>query len=226
MEQVKLEKYPTIFKLNENDQSLIIKFSLLVSTETGYRQITLPAKCRDYLLDIGWSKMYSQPVNIYGMKYDYSKDPFDEDHLQLSLTFPSKTVMANFLKHLDYIHEKEKVTGVNEFTIVFTTDQDKTLIVVADKKWQSTPWKLSLYTYYLKVMSYPSPDELDYPESKYAQDLTSGIEAKLLSHVTDDFVFYYKDLEYNHSSSGFVSTIINSWPGKNEAHKHIFGGTV
>lgn len=218
----KLIEYKRKDHLGEIFQSLDVKFSFLKERDSSYEQITNPGKCRDFLGDVLWSKNKKMPVDIWGFRYSHEKDPFDEDFLKLSLKFPKgKGALENFKNNLSLLHEKEKEAGVPLTTVLDTQEKD-TLIVIADAIWQKTPWRLSLYTFYLKVISYPSIKQLDYPECDYITQLDKKTETTLLSHVKDEEeAFFLPTLDSNHEHAGFVATI----RGENgKESKRIFGG--
>jgi hypothetical protein len=202
----------TLIKYSGNDylaeifQSLDIKFSFVKKIDDNtFEQQTTPAKCRDFLGDCIWSKVTGKPVSIYGFKYDYKAKPYDSDALRLSLTFPSEESYNNFITNSD---------ADDRFNIIVEkTDQPLTLIVEADKLWQEAIWKLSLFTFYLKIFSYENFSELKEPEDKYMSILTPEIEAKLLSEVSKEGREVVKEsLSASHNRSGFVSIITRSDP--------------
>lgn len=231
---VKLNVWKNNKHLSEIFQSLDVKFSFLTQQEAGeFTQILQPCKCRDFLLDVLWSKHTKKAASIYGMSYNYEKAPYDEDHLKLSLAFPDEESKTNFLANVPkFLHEKETRAGVECLTDILETEDKQTLIVVADQKWQAAPWKLSLYTYYLKLCGYADPNnpKRGSPEYGYKERLTAEKEEVYLSHVTDDFVAFFDNLDYNHNYGGFISTMKDPFKGgvgypKHETHYHLFGGT-
>ena len=90
--------------------------------------------------------------------------------------------MNNFIANLTYLHEKEKQAKVKRSKI-FTTDDKSTLVIEGANWWIKSIWKVSLYTFYLKVMSYKSVADVKSPENGYISCLTSEIEAKLLAKI-------------------------------------------
>lgn len=202
-----LKEYKKSAHLAEIFQSVDIKFSFLKKdTAEEFSQITAPAKCRDFLGDVLWSKETGKSVVIYGFKYDYKADPFDEEALQLSLTFPSQESLDAFKSHLDFIHEKEDTAGVSR-TEVYETDDKGTLILVADPSWQKSPWRISLYTYYVKLASYPDMTKLESPEKDYAKVLTKEKESVLLANVKSTEKYFHAAMYANHEEAGIVATI-------------------
>lgn len=224
---VKLNLYKDKPHLTEVFQSLDIKFSFVTQQEEdGFTQIIPPCKCRDFLIDMLWSKYYIKPFFIYGMSYNFDSNPFDGDALKLSLKFPDKKTKDNFIINVPkFLHPIEAFSGELGLTEVLETDEEDTLIIVADPKWQSATWKLSLYTYYLKLCGFSNPASPPYGscEAGYKEVLSEQIEKQLLNHVNDDFVWYAEEIGHNHNYSGFVATIRNDL-GTNGNSAHLFGG--
>lgn len=203
MEKIKLVKFKNPKGTSEIFQSLDIKFSFV---NKEYEQITNPIKCRDFLGDCIWSRKANQPAQIYGFSYDWTKTPYDLDVLRLSLTFPDAESKEYFLTNIEKLHEKEEAALVENKTKVFETQDKQILVIEADKVWQSSIWKISLYTFYLKLISYESISELSNPEDKYWNTLESK-EEFLLSKIQEENEFVYPDINYAHNYSGFVSCL-------------------
>ncbi len=226
---VKVNAFKEPPRLNEIFQSLDIKFSFLTQQgEAEFTQIIPPCKCRDFLLDMLWSKHTGERATIYGMTYDYKELPYDSDYLKLSLKFPDGSSKQFFLEHVTtFLNPIEEKAGVFSLTRVLETEEKDTLVVIADPKWQSATWKLSLYTYYLKLCGFRHPNNVpeNAPEHEYSTFLTKKVEDIMLSHVSDDLMWFYLSINMNHNYSGFVNTITNR-EGNNANHHHIFSKGV
>lgn len=229
--KVKVNKWKEKGRLNEIFQSLDVKFSFLTQqSEDEFTQILQPCKCRDFLLDVLWSKHTNKLAVIYGMSYNYSIHPYDEDHLKLSLTFPNKESKDNFIANVPkFLHEKEESAGLGEKTVVLETEDKQTIVVIADPKWQSSTWKLSLYTYYLKLCGYTDPNspQPGSPEAEYKPHVTKERESVLLSHVTDEFTWFFDNISYNHNYGGFLAAVrfLDLGGGMtNQNYHHLFRG--
>lgn len=194
-------------RASEIFQSLDIKFAFVVKeNEDAYKQQHLASKCRDFLGDCIWSKEIDSPVSIYGFHYTYKDTPYCLDKLQLSLTFPDKESKDCFINNFDYLQTKEMDSNIDGSTWA-ETDDELTLIVFADKAWQSAQWKLSLYTFYLKCFSYPTMADLQSPEDSYITTLTPEKEKVLLSYITKDVKHLHDNIHMAHNYSGFVSLL-------------------
>lgn len=197
-------------KYNQIFQSLELKFSFVNKVEEGvFKQMFDIVKCRDYLADCAHSRNLGISINVFGFEFDYKETPLDEDKFRMMIKFPNNTSMENFKKNIDYIHNKEKIAGVSETEIIETEDKS-VLIIEADPIWQQTAWKISLYTFFLKVASYPSLDEIQYPEREYMGVYNNVNEKKFLSNVkkiTSDYVTATLDKFLLHNRTGFYSIL-------------------
>ena len=208
---VTLIKYPNPTQYSEIFQSISLLFSFVSKKEEEYHQLFHPVKCRDFLGDCIWSKKTGNPVNIYSFYYDYKSHPYNEDMLRMSLTFPTNEALKNFKSNFEpFLHKKEtrpatEPSGIYMCKYHEITNNPLTLIIEADPIWQSSAWKLSLFTYYLKLMCYPDVNKPSNPENEYASLLTPEIEEKLLSkiHCMEEIV--PETIDTAHNYSGFVS---------------------
>lgn len=203
MKQVTLEHYKQPKHLAEIFQSVEVKFAFV---NEKYEQVSQPCVCRDFLGDVLWSKFTKRPVSIWGFSYNYDSAPYDEKVLRLSLKFPTEQTQANFIQHLHFLEEKEKIANTKPLEILLTQEHD-TVILEADPVWQSNIWKLSLYTFYIKKYSSNNPDNLEKPESTYQQYLTQEIETTLLTNVHNPYKDLTNSLNDNHENRGVIATI-------------------
>ena len=204
MDKIALKLWADNKHLTEIFQSVDIKFA---HVNDKYEQVHQPCKCRDFLGDMMYSRHHSKPSHIYGMLYDYEKNPYDTETTRLSLKFPSKDQRENFINNFVYLTSKEGAFGIPK-SIILDTDQENTLIIEGHKDWQAAVWKLSLYTFYMKVMSYQKTNELKSPEKEYRDGLTDSLEEALLKNIQNDKANgIEKSLESNHNSAGFYSMV-------------------
>lgn len=213
MKKVNLIKIKANY-LSEIFQSLDIKFSYV---NKKMEQVSAPAKCRDFLGDCIFSRKIKKQIYIYGFKYNFMETPFDD--CRFSLTFPDEQSYNNFIANIGWLHEKEKQAGV-KLSKIFLTDEKSTLIIEGSNHWISAIWKLSLYTFYLKVISYKTVNYVLYPENEYIEKLTPEIENKFLSKVksrrvekytTDSTVTIHNDYGfYSMISRGKVANPVNT----------------
>lgn len=203
---MKLKPFSGKQALSEIFQSLNMKFSFV----NRNKQVSMPAKCRDFLGDCIWSRVQEKPVDIYGFQYDYKKTPYMLSKTKLSIKFPNKATKANFMSHLEYLHEKEKIAKVTLTNIIETDDKD-VVVVEGSKHWQEHPWKLALYTFYLKVMSMNDTNKIiTNPEDTYWNKIKPN-EDILLSLVkkSQDYS-WYEDIYTQHNCSGVISMLNRS----------------
>lgn len=207
MKSVKLKKI-AVKHLCEIFQSLDIKFAYV---NKKMEEVSVPAKCRDFLGDCIFSRKAGKSVGVYGFNYDYSKQPFDD--CRFSLKFPNHDSYTNFINNISFLHEREKQAGV-KLSKIFTTDDKSTLVIEGSNYWVSAIWKVSLYTFYLKLISYKTPTEVESPENKYLEKLTPEKEAKLLSKVKNkkSEEFHHADIYSVHNNYGFYSLLQGTNP--------------
>lgn len=222
MDKIVLKLWTDNSSLTEIFQSVDIKFA---HVNDKYEQVHQPCKCRDFLGDMMYSRTREKPIHIYGMHYDYTENPYDNETTRLSLKFPSKDQRENFINNFVYLTSREEAHGIPK-SIILDTDQENTLIIEGHKDWQSAVWKLSLYTFYMKVMSYQHTNELKSPEQQYREGLTDSMEALFLKNIQNDKVNEIeKSLESNHNSSGFY-TMIYIYNNKKHYKEHNYKGAT
>jgi len=218
MKKIKL-KLIKVSNLAEIFQTVNLKFAFV---NAAYEQVSSPCICRDFLGDCIWSYKTKEAVGLYGFKYSFADSPYDLEKLRLSLTFPTDESKINFLGNLAYLEDKQDLVGL-KYKLVFSTQLKDTLVIELDKEWQADPWKLSLLTFYLKIMCYKDIKDLQNPENEYIVHLTPEIEQKMLDKVKEPSISDYSKigLSENHNRRGFVSVIKGAAPVE---HKYIFGG--
>lgn len=200
---IKLKEYVGPVDLAEIFQSLDMKFSFV----NRNKQVSMPAKCRDFLGDCIWSRVQEKPATIYGFSYNYKDTPYMLSKTKLSIKFPNSVSKESFIKNLNYIHEKEKQAKVPK-TKVFETEDYYTVVVEGSKHWQEHPWKLALYTFYLKVASMRDTNKITVqPEQGYYNKI-KPVETQLLSLVKKSVNYEWHNSIYKqHNYSGVISMI-------------------
>lgn len=208
--------------LAEIFQSVDIKFSFV---NKKMEQVTVPAKCRDFLGDCVFSRRYKKAVYIYGFSYNYTQKPFDD--CRFSLKFPNKETMTNFINNINYLHEREKQAGV-KLTTIFNTDKQNTLVVEGSNYWINSVWKISLYTFYLKLISYKTLADVESPENDYVTVLTPEKEAAMLSKIKGRKLDHFPNLStYDvHNNHGFYSMLTSGKALNPETTAYVLGDLV
>ena len=195
-------------------QSISVLFAFVTKKDDVYTQLFAPVKCRDFLGDCIWSKKTGNSVNIYGFSYSYDK-PFDQDMLHMSLTFPTPKSLTNFKNNLHFIHEKEHQAKILEPTLYWETQDPLTIFLEADPIWMSNTWKLSLFTFYLKLMCYEDTTQVETPENEYLEVFTPEIEQKMLDNLNNMEENISSSMYETHNSTGFFSIIKKHHKGLN-----------
>ena len=194
--------------LSEIFQSIDLKFSFVRKLdEDSFKQLHNHAKCRDFLGDVIWSNKTGNNVGIYSFYYKKPGNEIDADKTRLSLRFPDGESEGNFMANLHFLQEKEANYGLSQL-VVFKTQVKHHWIIEADSDWQSNLWKISLFTFYIKLLSYKTPKEAKEPENEYLADLTPKKEHKLMSHIKVMFDEKFGNGIYEvHNNSGFHSLL-------------------
>lgn len=209
-------------RLSEIFQSLDIKFAWV---NHKFEEVSVPGKCRDFLGDCLWSKKTGNTAAIYGFVYDYKDKPFDD--CRFSLKFPNDSARENFINNIYYLHDKEKQAGV-KLSKVYKTQNKDTLVIEGSNHWINSTWKISLYTFYIKVMSYPTPSDVKSPENSYIEYLKDGKEEILLSKIKRLRTEYIpNNMGDAHNYMGFVSLIQgNAWCLETNKNKQLVFGAA
>jgi hypothetical protein len=202
-----LKLYPDNLSLCEIFQSLVVKFAFV--NEDG-QQVQKEAKCRDFLGDVVWCHATDEePYEIYGSEYDPNKFRWDSEVTRMSLKFPNDKTKDNFMKNFHQFQELERKYGIPE-SVCLETQYPLRVVVVSDKVWQSHEWKVSYYSFLLKILCYPTVADLESPESKYYKVYVEkqGEEYLMgnLHKVVDD---HKSDIYDAHNNSGFYSILNN-----------------
>lgn len=242
MDKIEFTPWEGAANLAEIFQCMDIKFSLLDKDNV---ELLPKIKCRDYLGDCVWSKLTGHEMSIYGVSYNFSETPYEENNLKMTLRFPTPESQTNFVNNISYLHKKEEKAGT-EKTKVYETQEKDTLIVEADKVWLIDQWRISLYSFYLKLLAYANPEQPSGTEREYKRHLTSVWEKAMLSVVKtaaplfrepeiyepdedgdydydeDNRKSSYRNVYEIHGESGFYSILIKcmSYP------PNYFGSTV
>jgi hypothetical protein len=182
-------------------------------------------KCRDFFGDVLLANYYNKKVGIYGLEIDPAIQKINPEKVEMLLRFDSPVDLKSFLDNLHYLN---KIEGENNFD--YTTClhvNNSTLLLNADKRWQDNAFMMSLWSYLVKCISYPIPENTDifkgvefYKTSNeylYFKDVEKSIYSvlKYLNLFKIDGVSGWDGEDYPfkintiHSSSGFVSLIKN-----------------
>lgn len=110
--------------------------------------------CKDYVQDVFWASINGRPAEIYGMRYDPSKDlPIPEDKLILMMR-AGKGSPDNFLSMARagavLLRQLDKAVKFSS-TRVRCSEEAKVAVYEADIRWTHSPALLSLYTLLMRV---------------------------------------------------------------------------
>jgi hypothetical protein len=141
-------------KYYEIQQTAALRFAFVNKTdETTVRQVFAPVMCRDFLGDVLYSEREKRTAEIFGFKYDPNEKKIDRDVTRMSISFPSQEHLGFFKEHLFWLHQLEEANGLS-LTKVIETDEKEILIVEGDTWWMGGIWRISAYTFFLRIMTY------------------------------------------------------------------------
>lgn len=192
-----------------------------------YEQMSLGVKCRDFLGDCIWSQKTGKIASIYGFSYSYKKTPYDLTKTCLSIKTPNDKEYNSILNNIGVLNSLEKEYGIKQTKILLTQEKN-TLVLEGDKLWQSNVWKISLYSFLLKLLCYDLTHGLvaskySSPEDSYAKTLFEKDNLHLLMsnlHMMDEVV--HKEIGMAHNYSGFIS-VLNR---KTDTYKYLNTNTL
>ncbi len=222
MPLITLEKRP-VRCMSEIFQAIDIKFAFVNSK---LKEVSAAAKCRDFLGDCIVSKLKKSQVSIFGFFYNYETTPYD--NCRFSLMFPNEHTKETFIKNLPWLHEKETQAGVT-LSKLYRTQYKDTLLIEGDDAWISNVWKVSLYTFYIKVCSYPSVEQLQEPENEYINSLTKKKECVILKTIKKQLKEHLPEgMGDCHNSLGWYSLLnlhtSSYYPWISKMYSQIFKG--
>lgn len=212
--------------LNEAYQTSGIRFALLQKKhENVFHQITPRVKCRDYLNDCIAFGQAGKAFESYGLKFDPNDfKPNLSKPLHFELYWSKQEEEKAFLNQVELLQQYEYSIGINR-SVVTSIDKN-TVIIEADPFWQSNQVVYSLYTWLLRLLSYPietKPTHLrgyideviSYLKSKRADEYSFLV--KIQPKVWDVVLPNLRDLKLK-EWAGFEVV------GRNTKKIHNFGG--
>lgn len=189
--RVSIKNSPNLVEggLGEIYQSIQTKMALLAPNGDEFIRITPYVLCRDFLVDVYTFTKRNQKFGIYGMSFNPKKDQPSMNEACLALKFPSQDSQNRFDKQLDVLHSIELA---NEFKQTeYIPLEDKTGIIIGDKKWLGSCLLWSLYTSLARILCYDLNGENDFVKVMRARFLACGqdpqaeTDAFLVNSVSD-----------------------------------------
>lgn len=204
---MELQIYPAKLHLNEIFQSLDIKFALV---NDDWQQVQMEGKCRDFLGDIIWSEAIGHgSFEIYGSRYNPAIVQWCSSKARVSIKFPEERFKRYFIKHLPQLNKMEAKYNL-EPSRFYETDNPLRIVVEGDVTWVSHEWKISLYSFLLKIASYYRPSSIRNPDDGYFKLWkVDGNAEYLMKNIHQDVMFHHDDIYAAHNQSGFVSILNN-----------------
>lgn len=135
-------------------QSLEVKFSFCNLKDGVLHEQFAPVKCKDFLGDVLHAELNKTKFRIYNFEYDGATQQIDRDACRLLMYFPNEKERDLFKANIGKLINIESENGLDLYTDVHETDDPNVLYVEGHEFWLSTIWRISLYSFLLKVMCY------------------------------------------------------------------------
>jgi hypothetical protein len=190
--------------------------------EPKWECINMASNCRSYLV-CAWNylhrnKKYKKDLNVAIFLEDdfskYTKIGIFMGAGQYDKKGISGSTMKQVEKNLPKLHAIEDEAGVARTELLCINNKEKNLygiLCIPDKAWYSTMWKISLYSFFVKMLVEDhfedAPDEgYKYSDGHY-QELFRKNKKKLLEKVKDfnEEVVTGETYEDIHCNTGFVT---------------------
>lgn len=159
----KITRPTTTPRYSEEHQNQTIKFSFVARSEHDDNELIelFPkVKCRDFLNDVIKANHEKIPVSVFGFSFDGSKLALNPNYTQLLVTLDSQSEIEFFQSNF---HLLQHIEGDNRFhyqsTIKVINNPNPNhaeYLITGSAWWQESPWRISLYTWLLRLMTYPT----------------------------------------------------------------------
>lgn len=202
-------------------QNQKVQFSYASKKDDTYEQLNPFFICRDFLGDVLYAEEENKEVAVYGFEWNPKKKKIDRDATRLLLTSASEGHLTNIVANYGAILEPIEKKNDFEPTKLTLLHQDKKsyLVVEGDAVWQSSIFLMSLFSFFMKVLSYKYKDpeswmeEIPHTSRDDGRLLTDGVTAKLKKILPNLRVFSKyvhglgKDSYGYHDCTGFNYTL-------------------
>ena len=180
--------------------------------------------CKDFLNDIIWGTLHKKQVSIYGLDFNYNRDPNPSlDPVKLIVRNKKKTAAAfkkEIKQSIKFLNIVERQHGFKESTIeqVDYDGKDGVWMITCDKVWIHAPPMISLLGLYIRVgCHYPGGGSLNKAIKHYktnvkhndARYLKQSREIRL--HILENGIsIFKKNMKDNYPKNSDVHTIHNA----------------
>lgn len=208
-----------IEKINQIDSgwgfntSFNITFVVPTKTPKVWQEASMATNCRSYLCNY----LHASKTNIGNtyVKQPLTSFPLVKEKTYLFVKLTGKLNPDEVKKKLSLLHKWEKLAGISLTEMQYFHDKKAPgILFVGSKCWQSTLWKITIYSYLLKKVFYQDT-QFDSIINKFLPILIKKVK-------TENRETYEKptDGSYIHALTGFVS-ICNG--GNRPMYKLLFG---
>lgn len=204
-------------------QKHAVRMAFVNKKEKECKEIFAPVLCRDFLGDVLHSEKTNHNVFIYQFRYNPKEQKIDRDKTRLSLHFPHHEMRENFVNNMQWLNSVERINDITQSQIQETSLKE-CLVIEGDPFWLGAIWRISLYTFLLKVCTYefknndPIQSILDNKGSTEGRHLIdyniskSQIE-NILGNIKQQTWMFYGEVEksmdilFIHNYTGIMNTI-------------------
>jgi len=230
--------------LLEEEQTQQVTMAFAIKNGTTWTNKTAFVHCRDFLTDTLVMDISKQNFIIYNYKYKYEKTKDTTQNLYLVLNLPT-TELVYLQKNIHYLHTLETYynlpkTELTKLTLTNLTEDssenfniDNNIILIkANKFWKSHTVSLSLYTAFLRSLTYNLPKDTDVWSSisKLMDDSYTATDAKIFSRLLtntqwkSNFIYLINNLKevcHRKDLENYVLTIKNLPENKSTIHNSL-----
>ncbi len=144
--------------LSQASQTLPVLFTFAKQEENGDVQCLHEwIMCRDYLGDAIYANKYKKELSVYGFVSTPERTPIPEGDFLMLLKFPAKNHLTTFLDNFPILGGVEEMNKTSPTNISFV--QDLTVLLSVNSFWKRSIPLISLFSFLIKVCSYPYKDK-------------------------------------------------------------------
>lgn len=179
-----IKSYTNPYKLNEISQTKSLRFNLLAPKPDSPKELEAfhPAiKCRDYFSDVLHYKQFNQSISIYGFNLEPSQNKLDMKKTRLLIHFPEGDSIKLFIDQFELLLEEEhNWFDLPPIQLYAVKGNKNSLILIADKFYQSMTQLMSLLTLWCRFSAYPHK-----ADEKLMEGITTGVDANYITKLRE-----------------------------------------
>jgi len=231
-------------ELAEEEQTQEVTMAFAIKNGTAWTNKTAFVHCRDFLTDTLVMDITKQNFIIYSYQYEYEKTKDTTQNLYLVLNLPT-TELVYLQKNIHYLHTLETYynlpkTKLTKLTLTNLQENPTAnfdigyniILVKANKFWKSHTVSLSLYTAFLRALTYSLPKDTDVWSSisKLMDDFDIATDAKIFKRLLintewkSNFIYLISNLKevcHRKDLENYILTIKNLQEDKYTIHNNL-----